>query len=393
VRVKRASFVLFDLADGQRVDLAALLRGEVDVTPQAPDIYALALLTGRRERLTHAEFGALLTVGAGGFVDADEIGTEAALTLACRGLLISDADEEPFASLRAREADLAGRGWNLHAAGYHFMTKREGMDLRDDPAYRPGERAAGPALKQAFVEAFGASPPPFHSPAPPEAPRVALPRIARDGGLYAALAARRTTRSFALGETLRRDDLATVLHYVFGAHGTAETDLGVVIRRTSPAGGARHSIEAYALVAQVEGVEPGLYHYSVRDHELALLSAMGSDEVRELATVFTCGQDYFGNAHVSFVLTARFERCYWKYRETDKAYAAILAEAGHLSQTQYLVAAELGLGSYVTLAVNATDIERRLGIDGANEGVVAMTGCGPRSPGYSPLELEFTRLD
>jgi nitroreductase len=83
---------------------------------------------------------------------------------------------------------------------------------------------------------------------------------------------------------------------------------------------------------------------------------------------------------------------YWKYRETDKAYAAILAEAGHLSQTQYLVAAELGLGSYVTPAVNAKDIERRLGIDGANEGVVAMTGCGPRTRGFSPLELEFAPI-
>ena len=114
--------------------------------------------------------------------------------------------------------------------------------------------------------------------------------------------------------------------------------------------------------------------------------------MRELATAFTCGQDYFGDAHVSFVLTSRFERCYWKYRETDKAYAAILAEVGHLSQTQYLVAAELGLGSYVTLAVNSHDIEARLGLDGVDEGVVAMTGCGPRTPGHSPLELRFTPL-
>ena len=393
MRVKRATFVLFDLADGQRVDLAALLRGEFDVMPQAPDVHALALLTGRRERVTRAEFGALLSVPAGGFVDASEIGADDgfARSLAERGLLISDADDEPFVSLREREAELQDRGWNLYAAGYHFMTKREGMDLREDPAYRPGERTAGPELKRAFVDTFGDSPPPFHSPAP-EAPRVPLPRVTRDDGLYAALAARRTTRSFALDQTLRRDDLATVLHYVFGAHGMAETDLGVVIRRTSPAGGARHSIEAYALVSQVEGVEPGIYHYDVREHALALLSPMSADAVRETATLFTCGQDYFGNAHVSFVLTARFERCYWKYRETDKAYAAILAEAGHLSQTQYLVAAELGLGSYVTLAVNAKDIERLLGIDGTTEGVVAMTGCGPRSPGFSPLELEFTPL-
>ena len=42
MRVKRASFVLFELVDEQRVDLAALLRGEVDLTSQPPEIHALA---------------------------------------------------------------------------------------------------------------------------------------------------------------------------------------------------------------------------------------------------------------------------------------------------------------------------------------------------------------
>jgi putative peptide maturation dehydrogenase len=390
VRVKRASFVLFELVDEQRVDLAALRRGEVDLTSQPPEIHALALLTGRRERMTHAEFGALLSVPAGEYVEAGD--DEHVVSLARRGLLVSDSEDEPFASLRARETDFVSHGWNVHAAGYHFMTKRSGMDLRKDPAYQPGERAASPELKRAFVDSFGASPPAFHSAAPEDAPRVTLPRVARDDGLFRALAARRTTRSFALASSMRGDDLATVLQWVYGAHGTASTDLGTVIRRTSPAGGARHSIEAYALISQVEGVSPGIYHYDVREHALALLSPLASDAVRELATVFTCGQDYFGNAHVSFVLTSRFERSYWKYRATDKAYAAILAEVGHLSQTQYLVAAELGLGSYVTLAVNSHDIEALLGLDGVDEGVVAMTGCGPRTPGYSPLELRFTPL-
>jgi SagB-type dehydrogenase family enzyme len=177
---------------------------------------------------------------------------------------------------------------------------------------------------------------------------------------------------------------------VFGAHGTAESDLGVCIKRTSPSGGARHSIEAYPLLAGVDGVAPGLYHYDGRDHALSLLAPMDAAEVRATATAFACGQQYFGDAHVSVVLTSRFARSYWKYRRTDKAYASILMEAGHLSQTLYLIAAELGLGAYVTLAVNSRDVERRLGLDGCNEGVLAMTGCGPRSPAPSPLDLEFS---
>jgi hypothetical protein len=57
--------------------------------------------------------------------------------------------------------------------------------------------------------------------------------------------------------------------------------------------------------------------------------------VRELATAFACGQEYLASAHVSFVLTARFERGYWKYRRRDVGYAALLMDAGHLSQTLY----------------------------------------------------------
>jgi SagB-type dehydrogenase family enzyme len=94
---------------------------------------------------------------------------------------------------------------------------------------------------------------------------------------------------------------------------------------------------------------------------------------------------------VSFVLTARFYRNHWKYRRHQKAYAGILMDAAHLSQTLYLVAEELQLGAFITLAINARDIERRLDLDGVSEGVIAITGCGPRAQRRSPLELQFSR--
>ena len=102
-----------------------------------------------------------------------------------------------------------------------------------------------------------------------------------------------------------------------------------------------------------------------------------------------CGQSYFGDAHVSFVLAARFARTQWKYRRHEKAYAGVLMDAAHLSQTLYLVAERLGLGAFVTLAVNGRDAEARLGLDGCSEGVVAMAGCGPRAQAGSPLDPRF----
>ena len=86
------------------------------------------------------------------------------------------------------------------------------------------------------------------------------------------------------------------------------------IKRTSPSGGGLHPITAYPIIANVEGIAPGVYHYNAGDHSLALVSSLTTDEAHELATAFMSGQSYFGSAHVSFVLAARFYRNHWKYR-------------------------------------------------------------------------------
>jgi nitroreductase len=90
-------------------------------------------------------------------------------------------------------------------------------------------------------------------------------------------------------------------------------------------------------------------------------------------------------------MAARFYRSFWKYRRHQKAYASLMMDAAHLSQTLYLVAAELGLGAFVTAAVNGANIEERLGLDGWSEGVLAMCGCGKPSSKRSVLEPSFTR--
>jgi putative peptide maturation dehydrogenase len=377
--VKRARFVLFDVVDDPYKQAGALLG---DAAPA--EVEALALSTGTRERLTHDEFEALLRVPAARAIDAAEIGDELAHWLVERGLLVADPEERSS----KRDATMLDTGWNLYAAGYHFMTQRTGMDLREAPQMHEWSQINNETMQE-WVEQHGPSPSPFHDPAP-QAPRIPVARGERAGGLYDALKRRRTTRTFATETPMRLDDLATILYYVFGAHGTAQTDLGVVVKRTTPSGGARHAIEAYALISNVEDVEPGIYHYNMRTHALARLETLDAADVQELATQFMCGQYFLGVSHVSFVLTARFERCYWKYRRSDKAYTSLLMEAGALTQTLYLLAAELELGAWVTLAINSREIEDRLQLDGCAEGVLAITGCGPRLGAQSPFDAPFT---
>jgi putative peptide maturation dehydrogenase len=379
MRVKRAHFVSFDLSDDHSANLAALLGGEAAASAH---INALAPLRSRREPLSREEFEAILRVPSARSIDACEIGEEIARSLVERGLLIDDADE------RSGQRDAAMlEHWNRDAATYHFMTQREGMDLRENPQLEAWAQVGNPAMQE-WVKEHGPAPPPFHDRAP-EAPRTPLARPERTGGLYNALLQRRTTRSFATEEPMELDDLATIVDYVFGVRATAETDLGVTVKRTSPSGGARHAIEAYLLVSNVRGLEPGIYHYDMGAHALARLAALDAAEVRETAVRFVCGQHFLGEAHVSFVLTARFDRVHYKYRRSDKVYATLLMEVGHLSQTLYLLAADLGLGAWVTAAINSHEIEDRLQLDGCDEGVLAMTGCGPRRAARSPLDMPF----
>jgi SagB-type dehydrogenase family enzyme len=131
-----------------------------------------------------------------------------------------------------------------------------------------------------------------------------------------------------------------------------------------------------------------LYRYDPHAHALEPLGPVTRDE----ATSFVCGQSYFSAAHVLIALSARFERAFWKYREHPRGLAAMFMDAAHLSQTLYLVCTEMGLGAFVTAAVNNADLDARLGLDGLDEGTLAVCGFGRPSPDSSPFDPLFEPL-
>jgi putative peptide maturation dehydrogenase len=208
--------------------------------------------------------------------------------------------------------------------------------------------------------------------------------------LYDVLLRRRTTRAFDRDASLALWQLAVVLRYVFGYHGYVPL-LGQVntLKRTSPSAGGFHPIEAYPVITGVDELDPGFYHYNGAEHALELLKPLAAHEARAAATEFVCGQTYFADAHVVIVLAARFERAFWKYRNHQKALAALMMDAAHLSQTLYLVATELGLGAFVTAAVNNADVEEQLGLDGYRQGVLAVCGFGKPADEPSPFDPVF----
>jgi putative peptide maturation dehydrogenase len=386
VRVRRRAWLLFFCHDGRTIDIAQLLSGTLASAAQTR-VYALSLADGAEHRVSRDELELLLEVPASDWTDADGLAADAVRALVDRGLLVTDGEgkRDDF------DERLFESGWERNAAVYHFLTRWRGVDIRD------GDGVVLPANEEhvrAFLEINGAQPPAFRAVDTPSSV-LGLPEVRATGDLYSVLARRRTTRGFDESRPLPLDELALVLDQVFGCHGHATAADGAIemLKRTSPSAGGLHPIEAFPLVVNVAGADAGVHHYDAKRHALELLEPIDRETAKALTTSFVCGQTYFGSVHVLVLLVARFARTHWKYREHQKAYASVLLDAGHLSQTLYLVAAERGLGAFVTTVVNNAEIDERLGLDGIDEGVVAVCGLGvpgERSP-FDPEFRPFTR--
>jgi putative peptide maturation dehydrogenase len=386
LRARRTRYQLFYADDLGFFDIAQLLQGKVQRVG-VTQLYAIGILNGREYPITAAELDVLLSIPEKQGIEAESAPTLA--RLAGMGLVITDSDEPELVRFRELDARLEANGWNVYGALYHSLSRWQDVDagLREQTSV-PEARIE--EVTDEFVRRFGPPPPHFHSTSGGRSEHD-LPLVRRQTSFYRTLERRRTTRSFKRKASVSERDLATILYYVFGCHGyVAATDEVVGLRKTSPSGGGLHPIEVYPLAMSLDRVEPGLYHYDVERHALEPIAAYSSHEASSRACEFVAGQLYFEDAAAIFVLTARFGRSFWKYRNNERAYGVVLMDVGHLSQTFQLVCAELGLGSFVTAAINAGNIDDELGLDGFDEGALAIVGCGVMSDEETFLEPKFT---
>lgn len=271
------------------------------------------------------------------------------------GLLIGAEKPAPTSRLAAWKGNVA-------SALYHAATR----DLR----YRRNPAEAEAYLRRRFAEA--GPPPPFRRYRAAKKVSFAPLRAAPAGmGLGAALAARRTTRDFTR-QSVPLSALASIVHGTWGQTGWLDIGLGRLPTRTSPSGGSLHPIECYVLAWRVESLKPGIYHYDVRANELRRLR---SGNFRSQAVSAASGQRWVGRSAFLCIMTAAFERTLWKYHG-ENAYRTVWLEAGHLAQTFALLATAHELGAYTTAAMQDSQIERLLGLDGVTEFPVYLCGAG-----------------
>jgi len=294
-------------------------------------------------------------------------------------LLLSDDDQH--AVLRERDKVVRDVAWWPPAAIAMAHGRWQEVDI--------GARNERGLMmsSQDMVDAFGAAPEPEYRRAQ-SVPSLALgkPKITAFDSL---LARRKTCRNFDPGQEISSEDLSTMLHRVWGAIGTLELAPGAVaVKKNSPAGGGLHATEAYVLVQRAEGIEPGIYHYLSMRNALEPMQHFSQEYMRELMYRCVAGQHWFQDVPVMVVMAARFDRLFWKYRRHTKAWRVVHLDVGHLSQTMYLSAADLGLGAFVTAAINDHVVEKALGLQTLKEGAIAIVGFGPRLPGSTTRELD-----
>ncbi len=299
--------------------------------------------------------------------------------LLASGLLLSD--EAEHASWRERDQVARDVAWWPPAA----IAMAQGR-WRDTDIGERNERGLMMS-SQDMVDAFGVAPEPEYRRTENTA-SIALSKPKKTA-FNELLAKRKTCRNFDPDTFITSEDLATMLHRVWGALGTLELAPGAVaVKKNSPAGGGLHATEAYVLVQRAEGLAPGIYHYLSMRHALEPLQLSTQAEMRQLMYHCVAGQEWFQDVPVMVVMAARFDRLFWKYRRHTKAWRVVHLDVGHLSQTMYLSAADLGLGAFVTAAINDHVIEQALGLQTLKEGAIAIVGFGPRLPISTTLELD-----
>ncbi|MPY89529.1 MAG: SagB/ThcOx family dehydrogenase [Luteitalea sp.] len=267
-----------------------------------------------------------------------------------------------------RAGNLLGRwvSWAPEAPFFHFASR--------DVTFAPPEVARRSQRAKARRD-----PPPSPIKRVRALARVALPAPALDASLVPTLLARRTWRRFG-SASITLAHVATLAGLTWGVQEWVNGGVfGKIPLKTSPSGGARHSLEVYVLALNVRGLSRGLYHYRGDVHGLHLMRrGATAAEVR----AFLPSQDGYGDTAALFLMTSVIPRVEWRY-PSSRAYRVVLLEAGHFCQTFCLVATALGLAPFCTAALADTIVERAVGIDGVDEAVLYAAGVGSRPPGVA----------
>jgi SagB-type dehydrogenase family enzyme len=143
-------------------------------------------------------------------------------------------------------------------------------------------------------------------------------------------------------------------------------------RRAAPSAGALYSGEVYLVAAGIDGLEPGVYSYSVAEHALV--------ELRRGAFIEQVAQSVQEPARVqgavaAILLTNVFGR--YTFRYANRGYRYALIDSGHIGENLRLAAASVGIREQPFHAFEDDRLNEMIDVDGREEAVCALHVLGP----------------
>ncbi|MCL1949265.1 MAG: SagB/ThcOx family dehydrogenase [Turicibacter sp.] len=192
-----------------------------------------------------------------------------------------------------------------------------------------------------------------------------------------ALTSRRSERGYS-GDAISPAQLAFLLWSAHSIQDYRGKD-NLATLRTTPSGGARHAFEVYVAVKNVDGLEPGFYHYlptkNVGEKKVTIerLCPFG-EHVENQLTDMLVRQRWASKAPTLLFISCLPYRAEWRYQEA--AHRTMLIDLGHIGQNVMLSATALGLGSCPMTAFNQQLCDDTLGFEREKEYTVYVIPVG-----------------
>jgi SagB-type dehydrogenase family enzyme len=219
----------------------------------------------------------------------------------------------------------------------------------------------------------GVPPPPIEKGYPADAERVDLVppnefQTLPSTDLLCAIANRQSRRQFSK-TPLMQQELSFLLWATQGVREQSSVEHAL---RNVPSAGARHALETYLCVLNVEGLDRGFYRYLPLEHQLVV--EYRDDNVAEKVGWAAFQQNWMSSAATVFIWSAIPYRTEWRYGLA--AHKVILLDAGHVCQNLYLACEAISAGTCAVAAYDQELMDHLLKIDGMDEFVVYLAAVG-----------------
>lgn len=190
-----------------------------------------------------------------------------------------------------------------------------------------------------------------------------------DINLRDAIEKRRSLRLYS-GDSLTIEELTYLL---WCTQGVKESTSQRTVRNV-PSAGARHCLETYLLINNVESIRKGLYRYLALENKLAIISL--EDNIEDKITNACLGQKMVKTGAVTFIWVTVSERMTWRYGE--RGYRYMYLDAGHVCQNLYLAAENINSGACAIAAYEDDELNKILSIDGEEQFVIYLASLGKK---------------